>query len=77
MAILSMMISLAFAVAMPIVGYIYEVEGGVPLLVIALILNITILCSLLVGWIRSNGDHPDQIAEIKGLETPTHEIIAS
>ncbi|MFW9917314.1 MAG: MFS transporter [Candidatus Thorarchaeota archaeon] len=77
MAILSMMISLAFTVAMPVAGYIYEVEGGVPLLVIALVLNITILCLLLVGWIRSDEDHPDQIAEIDRLETPVHEIIAS
>ncbi|MFX1254379.1 MAG: MFS transporter [Promethearchaeota archaeon] len=52
MAILTMSISLLGVIISPIVGFIYQIEGGHPLLIIALVLNLVILCLLLIGWIR-------------------------
>ncbi|MHA2248335.1 MAG: hypothetical protein ACXADY_25520, partial [Candidatus Hodarchaeales archaeon] len=54
MAILSMSISLLGVFVSPIAGFIYQNEGGQPLLLIAFILNVIILSLLLFGWIRNS-----------------------
>ncbi|MFX0013471.1 MAG: MFS transporter [Promethearchaeota archaeon] len=59
-AILSMSISLLGMVISPIVGFIYQIEGGRPLLLIAFILNLIILVLLLTGWIRSSKGWADK-----------------
>jgi MFS family permease len=53
-ALLSMIISMIGIILMPIVGYIYQIEGGLPLLFAALILNIIILGALLSNWMRNS-----------------------
>lgn len=50
MAILNMVVLLLGVGISPIVGYIYQTEGGQPLLIIAMILNVVILCLLFFGW---------------------------
>lgn len=59
-AILAMSTSLLGVVVSPIVGYIYQNEGGQPLLIIAIVLNVIILSLLLLGWIKNGKrvDHP-------------------
>ncbi|MFW9916709.1 MAG: MFS transporter [Candidatus Thorarchaeota archaeon] len=53
-SLLRMLISLIGIILMPIAGYIYQTEGGVPLLATALILNVLILSALLIGWLRNS-----------------------
>jgi len=52
MAILSMSTSGIGVFVSPITGFIYQVEGGKPLLLIIFVLNILILALLLAGWLR-------------------------
>ena len=60
-AILAMSTSLLGVFVSPIVGYIYQNEGGQPLLIIAIVLNVIILSLLLLGWIKNGEkiDHPN------------------
>jgi MFS family permease len=76
-ALLSMAISLMTILIMPIVGFIYETQGGVPLLLTALILNIVILSSLLWGWLRSMSMETEQIPDVGVLDTSDHDITIS
>ncbi|MFX0116884.1 MAG: MFS transporter [Candidatus Hodarchaeota archaeon] len=77
MALLSMSISIMAILIMPIVGFIYETQGGVPLLSMALVLNIVILSSLLWGWLRSIGKKAEQMPDVGVLETSDPEITVS
>ncbi len=52
-AILSMSVSLLGVFVSPVAGYIYQNEGGQPLLFLAFILNLIILFLLLLGWVRA------------------------
>jgi MFS family permease len=63
MAILSMSVSLLGVIVSPIAGYLYQNEGGYPLLIIAFILNVMILSLLLLGWIRNGKkvESPDSV----------------
>lgn len=54
MAILSMSVSILGVVVSPIAGYLYQTQGGQPLLLIAFVLNVIILSLLLVGWVRNS-----------------------
>ncbi|MHA2307171.1 MAG: MFS transporter [Candidatus Hodarchaeales archaeon] len=53
MAILAMSVSILGVFVSPIAGYIYQNEGGQPLLMLAFILNVIILSLLLLGWVRA------------------------
>lgn len=50
MAILSMAVSLLGIVLNPLIGYIYQIEGGYLLLASALVINLVILCVLFSAW---------------------------
>ncbi len=63
-AILAMIISLLGVIVNPIVGFIYQMEGGTPLLMLVLVINILILLILLVGWLRSPGKEKIQTSVI-------------
>jgi MFS family permease len=52
-AILAMIVSLLGVIISPIAGFVYEMEGGIPLLMLVLAINLLILLLLLVGWLRS------------------------
>lgn len=52
-AILTMIISLLGVIISPIAGFVYQMEGGIPLLMFVLALNLLILLLLLVGWLRN------------------------
>ncbi len=54
MAILSIIIQTLGVVVSPIAGYIYQTQGGQPLLIVALFLNLMILCLLFLGWVGKN-----------------------
>ncbi|MHA2232697.1 MAG: MFS transporter [Candidatus Hodarchaeales archaeon] len=77
MALLSMIISVMAILIMPIVGFIYETEGGIPLLVVAFLLNVVILCTLLWGWLRSPGEKIEQIPDFEDAKLSDHEITPS
>ncbi|MFX1283072.1 MAG: MFS transporter [Promethearchaeota archaeon] len=66
MAILSMSISGLGVFISPIVGFVYQVEGGRPLLLITLVLNILILVLLLVGWLRGFKRDIEKVPTISG-----------
>ena len=66
MAILSMSISLLGVVVSPLTGFIYQNEGGKPLLLITFILNLLILILLLTRWLRSPEKEIDEISTISG-----------
>ncbi|MHA2497765.1 MAG: hypothetical protein ACXAEI_20035, partial [Candidatus Hodarchaeales archaeon] len=53
-SLLRVLISLVGIILMPIAGYVYQTEGGKPLLATALILNVLILSALLIGWLRNS-----------------------
>ena len=52
MSILSIMIQGVGIFLSPIAGYIYQMEGGNPLLLVVMILNLLILAILLFTWLR-------------------------
>jgi MFS family permease len=54
MAILAMIISLMGVIVSPVVGFVYQNEGGRPLLIGALVLNLIILGLLLGHWMVRN-----------------------
>ncbi|MFW9856295.1 MAG: MFS transporter [Candidatus Thorarchaeota archaeon] len=54
MAMLAMVISFVGFISSPIIGFIYQTQGGEPLLLVSFVLNVTILLLLLFGWIRSS-----------------------
>lgn len=53
-SLLRVLVSLVGIILMPIAGYIYQTEGGIPLLATALVLNILILSALLIGWLKNS-----------------------
>ncbi len=66
MAILSMSISLIGIIVSPIAGFIYQIEGGKPLLLIIFVVNLLIITLLLTGWLRSSTKENDKISIISG-----------
>ncbi len=63
-AILAMIISLLGVIVNPIAGFIYQMEGGTPLLMLVLVINLLILLILLVGWLRNPGKEKIQTSVI-------------
>ncbi|MFX0125164.1 MAG: hypothetical protein ACFFAE_16145 [Candidatus Hodarchaeota archaeon] len=53
MAVLGMSISILGVIVSPFAGFVYQVEGGKPLLLVTFVLNLLILSLLLSGWLRS------------------------
>ena len=66
MAILSMAVSGIGVFVSPIAGFIYQIEGGSPLLLIIFVLNILILALLLAGWLQLFKRDIEKVPAISG-----------
>ncbi len=64
MAVLGMSISILGVLVSPLVGLVYQLEGGKPLLLTAFVLNLLIIAFLLLGWLKSPKKDPDQTSPI-------------